>query len=472
VSVEEVEARHEAVLDAARPDAVAKQRRRGMLTARERIALLLDDGETLLEYGGLARPAHPDLEAPADAVVVGTGRVHGRVSVVVSFDYTVLGASQGVNNHAKTTRAAVLARQLGAPLFMLTEGGGGRAQEVVADFFVGGVGLGDFHQIALLSGQVPLIGVALGRAFAGHAIFLGESDVIIATKSATIGVAGPPLVKASTGQEFTPEQIGGWEIHERAGGVDSIVDDDAAAIAAARRYAHFFVEPLVAFERGDEGAVREGLRRLVPECGGAYESRQLVELVADPGAPSFELRPTWAASVATVLARIGGRAVGLVASNPAVADGALDANAADKVSRFVYLCDAFGLPLVFLVDTPGFAGDGRQALVRHAARIPIALSTVRVPLVTVVVGRAHGLTQTLLGGGPWDPQYHALWPGASYRGLGLAEGDPRGTAFAIAEQFQSDDVIDPGMTRDLLLEVLGRAPLQGVREQHHFVDPW
>ena len=472
VGIDELRWRHEAVLDAQRPVTVAKQRARHELTARERISLLLDEGEALLESGALVRPADPDFEAAADGVVIGLGRVHGRLSVVVACDYTVLGGTHGQNNLAKLSRAMVLAGRYDAPLFILAEGGGARTQEL--NLPKGANTLGVFEQLARLSGRVPLIGVALGRVFAGHAILLGECDTIIATERSAIGVAGPPLVKASTGEDLTPEELGGARIHEVAGAAERIAADDAEAIELARSYSDFFARPAVDYQE-ERAGIADGLRALAfgeePR-----DTPRLIELVADAGS-LFELRPTWSTEVITTLARMGGRSVGIVATNASVGGGALTAPGCDKIARFVALCDAFALPILLLVDTVGTAGGPQargQALFRHAARIPIAFSDVRVPVVTFLIGRVGGVTQALLGGfgrfleGP----PHFMWPTAKVEGLGVGPVDPAGSPLRVAEQYVTDDVIDPGDTRRIALHLLAATPPVAARHALGPIDPW
>jgi acetyl-CoA carboxylase carboxyltransferase component len=468
---DELETRHAAVLDAGRPEAVEKQRRRGQLTARERITRLLDPGSELTEIGALARPANPQLVAAADAVVVGLGEVHGRMSAVIAYDYTALGGTQGHNNHAKTTRLLRLAQRYGTPVFVLSEGGGARTSELT--YFRDGPSApgGDFELLARLSGRVPLVGVAMGRAFAGHAILLAECDTVIATAASAIGVAGPPLVKASTGQELSPEEIGAASIHEQAGAVERLAANDDDALALARDYARFFVEPVVP---ATSGAGTSAALRELASAPGPRDAHRLVELLADPGS-SFELRPTWAREVMTSLARLEGRAVGVIASDPAVDDGRLTSDGCDKAARFAALCDAFDLPLLILVDSAGparGAGAG-SALVRHAARVSTALSTLTVPVMTVITGQVGGIAQVILGGfgrtlegGP-----HLMWPTASVSGLGIAAGSPHGTPIGLAEGFLTDDVIDPGRTRDLAVRLL-----HGGHERPRLtrtpIDPW
>jgi len=494
-AVAAVRARHAALTDEGRPKAVAKQRARNSLTARERVTLLLDEGAEFLEYGALARPMSPDLEAPAEGVVVGTGMMHGHTVGVISYDYTSLGGSQGPLGHQKLDRVLGIATARQCPVVLIAEGGGGRAQEM-------GVvrpAPDDFRKLARLSGRVPIVAIAPGRAFAGHANLLGMADVIIAVRSAVIGIAGPPLVKAAMGIDQTPEDIGAVEIHERVGTVDVTVDDDVQAIETARHYLDLLMHPDVLVEDVEDPEVPELLRTVVPENPRqAFDVRAVIDLLADPGTV-LELRASFAGAAVTTLGRIGGRSVGFVANNSVVRAGSIDSDAADKMARFIRLCDAFGLPLVFLCDSPGFL-IGRdaeeEALIRHSSRMMFALAAATVPLLTVIVRRAYGLAYMVMGSQSWDPLFHVLWPTAEYGAMGLqggaaitagsstsgngaratddivAELEEFGSAFRMAERLQTDDVVDPGDTRRLLINALADAPVRVTQERWHQIDPW
>lgn len=460
--------RHERVLDAERPDAVEKQHAKGQLTARERIDLLLDEGQSLWESGPLAVPADDSLTAPADGLVIGIGRVHGQLSVIVSCDYTSLGGSLGITSHAKLTRAMYIAERHRLPVFALVEGGGARAQEYRSLPSLRPAAA--FGTMARLSGVVPLIGLALGRAFAGHAILLGECDTVIATKGAAMGIAGPPLVKASTGQDLTPEQIGAAWMHAESGGVECIVEDDITAIATARDYARYFAQPLAP---GDGNAVStlDALRETAAGPG-PVDVRRVAELISDPGSV-LELRPTWAAQTMTALARIGGRTVGLTTVGP-VGDNAsapLSRDDCDKIARFANLCDAFAIPRLEIIGSvgPGDDADGPDtALFRHASRL-IRAGDAGVALVCLV-GRLDGVAQLLLGrfGDFLSGPTHVMWPSASLRGAGeTTESD----AYCSAERYATDDVIDPGHTRELAVQAIDLARESSHRSRGH-IDVW
>jgi acetyl-CoA carboxylase carboxyltransferase component len=289
-----------------------------------------------------------------------------------------------------------------------------------------------------------------------------------------MGVAGPPLVKASTGQDLTPEQIGAAAIHEGAGGVERMAEDDDDALAQARRYMSFPVLPRLPFADARPGgpdavrgwAFREGPRPV----------RELVDALVDADS-AFELRPTWHPEVVTAFARLEGRAVGVVATDGAVDEGRLTGPGCDKIARFVRLCDSYGLPLLVLLDSAGAADDrgpGDLAAFRHAARVPVALAEADIPVVTVVVGRVGGVAQALLGGfgrfleGP----PHLMWPTARIEGLGVPAGSAAGDPLRAAASFLTDDVIDPGRTREVVSRLIDAAPPRAARAWPAPIDPW
>ena len=490
--VNEERARH---ADGGRPEAVAKQHARGRLTARERVACLLDP-QSFVEYGMLARPAHPNLEGPADGIVVGIGTLRGRPLVAVSYDYTVHAATQGHVSHIKIDRVFELAATHGWPVAIFSEGGGARAHELGIGF---GRGARTFVSLARLSGRVPRVCAVVGPAFAGHANLAGLCDFVVATATATMGMAGPPLVEAATGERLRPDEIGPIAVHEAVGAVDLVVDDDAASVAALQRYLAYFegrATPRSA------PAPPEHVRTLVPESPRqAYDVRTVLAALSDVESV-MELRPLFARNVVTSLTRIDGWPVGVIANQPMVMAGALDAPASDKVARFIQVCDAFGLPILFLVDTPGFM-VGRTAeaaaLVRHSARVIHALAHVASPVFTVVLRKAYGLGYYALGSPPFDPMLILAWPTAEYGGMGLegaanilyrgeidgaeAPRDVRRertdrlrqdhTAFVAAGKFRVDDLIDPADTRPILartLAALGAGPPRP--RSARLIDPW
>jgi acetyl-CoA carboxylase carboxyltransferase component len=469
-------------LDAARPQAVAQQRKRGRWTAREALAALLDAG-SFVEYGGLARPAVADMEGAADGVVMGTGRIEGRPVDLVVYDYTVYAGTQSAINHAKTSRMFAHAEKHRLPVVCWLDGGGARPHDMKVE---GRGSTPTFVVFARLSGLVPTVGILPGRAFAGHANLAGMCDVLIATKDSSMGMAGPPLVEAALGVKLTPEEIGPASVHAESGVIDVLVEDEAEAIAAAKKYLAYFNGPGPAGTAPDTRLLRD----VVPDNPRrAYNVRKAIELIADIGSV-LELKPAFGRAIVTSLIRIGGRPVGVVANQPMYLAGAIDSPASEKAARFIQICDAFDIPMLLLCDTPGLmVGPDveKTGLVRRSARVLTALANATVPVMTVVLRKAYGLGYYIMGSQPLEPAILLAWPTAEFGGMGLegavniiyrreleAVADPearaalhrrltdelkqRNTALETAARFLYDDVIDPADTRDILLNTLASLP--------------
>jgi len=423
-----VRERHELGLDAARPEAVAQRHRRARRTARENLADLLDEG-SFVEYGPLLfaaqerRRSREELIArtPADGLVGGVGEVEGQRCAALSYDYTVLAGTQGMRNHAKKDRLFELAARSRLPVVLFAEGGGGRPGDVDMPT-VAGLDCRAFELFASLSGLVPLVGVASGFCFAGNAALLGCCDVVIATEDASIGMGGPAMIEGGGLGSFAPEQVGPIEVQYANGVVDLRAADDAEAVALARRYLSYFGE----LERGPASAAAADqrlLRELVPEQRKrAYDVRRVIDTLCDAGSV-LELRRGFGAGMRTALARVEGRALGVIANDPTHLGGAIDADAADKAARFLTLCDAFELPVLFLCDTPGFMvgpDAERTATVRHFARMFLAGANVSVPTGTIVLRKGYGLgAQAMAGGGFKAPLFTVAWPTSEFGGMGL-----------------------------------------------------
>lgn len=474
---------HAATLDSARPKAVAQQRKRGRWTAREAIAALSDDG-SFVEYGGLARPAVPAMTGAADGIVMGTARVEGRPVDLLFYDYTVYAGTQSAINHVKSSRMFEHAEKLRLPVICWLDGGGARPHDMKVE---ARGSTPTFVVFARLSGLVPTIGILPGRAFAGHANLAGMCDVLIATRDSSMGMAGPPLVEAALGVKLTPEEIGPADVHFASGVIDILVDDEAQAIAAAKKYlAYFSGRPATAGPAPDTRALRD----LVPENPRrAYNVRKAIEGIADVGS-ILELKAGYGRAVVTSLIRIGGHAVGVVANQPMFLAGAIDSPASIKTAHFIQLCDAFDIPVLLLCDTPGLmVGPDveKTGLVRHSARVLTALANATIPVMTVVLRKAYGLGYYIMGSQPLNPSILLAWPTAEYGGMGLegavniiyrqeldAIADPEqraethrqltaqlkksNTATEVAARFLYDDVIDPADTRDILLNTLATFP--------------
>jgi acetyl-CoA carboxylase carboxyltransferase component len=477
-----VTARHEQGLDAARPEAVARRHESGRRTTRENLAELIDDG-TFVEYGPLmfaaqeGRRPREELIArtPADGLVAGVGDVAGERTVAMSYDYTVLAGTQGMRNHLKKDRLFELAERRRLPVVLFAEGGGGRPGDV--DFpIVAGLDCRAFHLFARLSGLVPLIGIASGYCFAGNAALLGCCDVVIATEDSSIGMGGPAMIEGGGLGVYEPGEVGPIEVQQANGVVDLRVADDAAAVAAAKRYLSYFRGPEEQFKTSDQAA----LRNLVPlERKRIYDVRRVLEGLVDKGSV-LELRRGFGLGIVTALARVNGQPLGVVANDPSHLGGAIDAHGADKAARFMQLCDAFELPLVFLCDTPGFMvgpAAERTATVRHFSRMFVVGANITVPVGTIVLRKGYGLgAQAMAGGGFKAPQFTVGWPTSEFGAMGLegavrlgmrreleAIADPeererafegavaaayeRGQGVNMAAYFEIDDVIDPADTR-------------------------
>jgi acetyl-CoA carboxylase carboxyltransferase component len=497
--LQEVIARHAFTLDANRPDAIAKRHALGLRTARENIADLCD-ADSFVEYGALAIAAQrsrrelDDLlkNTPADGMVTGIGSINRALfgddasrAVVMAYDATVLAGTQGMRNHAKTDRMLGIALQNKLPVVLFAEGGGGRPGDTDAPV-VAGLHVTTFASYARLSGQVPVIGIVAGRCFAGNAALLGCSDVIIATRGSNIGMGGPAMVEGGGLGVFAPEQIGPSEVQARNGVIDVLVDDEAAAVAAARAYLGYFQGRTTNWTAADQNA----LRSVLPDNRvRVYDMRIVMRQLADAES-LLELRAGFGVGIYTALARIEGRPVGILASNPTHLGGAIDADAADKAARFMQLCNAHGLPIVSLVDTPGFmVGPDieTEAQVRHVSRMFIAAAHLRVPLFAVVLRKGYGLgAMAMTGGGFHAPVFTAAWPSGEFGAMGLEgavrlgyrkelaavpEGPQRdalfqrhvdehyakGKAINMAATLELDAVIDPADTRRWLAAGLSSA---------------
>jgi acetyl/propionyl-CoA carboxylase alpha subunit/acetyl-CoA carboxylase carboxyltransferase component len=506
-----VRARLEETLDDGRPAAVARRRARGQRTARENVADLVDPG-SFIEYGQLAlanqrqRRTPDELRqmSPADGFVMGLATVNAerfgaeRAQVAAgAYDFTVFAGTQGHVNHKKTDRLFELAADRKIPLVLFAEGGGGRPGEDSVN--VAGLDTETFASLARLSGEVPTVAVVSGRCFAGNAALVGCADVVIATEDSNIGMGGPALIEAAGLGDFPPEAVGPIDVQSRNGVVDIRVADEAAAVAAARQYLSYFQGRAPDWEAADPRL----LRHAIPENRlRAYDVREVARLIADRGS-YLELRAGFGPGYVTALVRIEGRPMGLLANNPLHMAGAIDSDGADKAARFMRLCDAHGLPILSLIDTPGIM-VGPEAeetgLVRHAARLFLAGARIGVPVFAVILRKAYGLGAMAAAGGHFRlPVFTIAWPTGEIGGMGLegavrlgyrremeAIADPaerkawfeakvgalydKGKALSAASYFELDAVIDPAETRQWVVRGLDAAPPKPSRGG--FIDAW
>ncbi|MGZ0187681.1 MAG: carboxyl transferase domain-containing protein, partial [Alphaproteobacteria bacterium] len=512
----EVFSRQANTLDENRPDRVARRRKTHQRTARENIEDLVEEG-SFTEYGALvvaARRARMTREelwklTPADGLITGVARVNGDLfaddrarCMVISYDYTVLAGTQGKKNHEKKDRMFQLAAQWRLPMILFAEGGGGRPGDTDV-VYSGNLTTPAFHLFGKLSGSAPLVGIASGRCFAGNAVLVGCCDVVIATENANIGMGGPAMIEGGGLGVFRPEEVGPVREQSASGVVDILVKDEAEAVHVAKKYLSYFQGAIENWEADDQ----RKLRNVVPENRvKVYDIREAIALMGDTDSV-LELRADFGRAMITSFMRVEGRPIGVMANNPMHLGGAIDADAADKAARFMQLCDAYDIPMVFLCDTPGnMVGPEheRLALVRHCCRPFVIGANMTVPLFTVVLRKAYGLgAQGMAGGGFHTPHFAVGWPTAEFGGMGLegavklgyrnelaAIEDPeerrrvyeekvagmydQGKALTAAELFEIDDVIDPAETRAWITAGLRAAPPPPVREgkKHAWIDTW
>ncbi|GAA3682700.1 pyruvate carboxylase [Lentzea roselyniae] len=517
-----------------RPEAAARRHAAGGRTARENIADLCS---SFVEYGGLAiaaqrqRRSLPELieRTPADGLVAGIGVVNGQRIVAMSYDYAVLAGTQGLRNHQKKDRLFALAQQENLPVVLFAEGGGGRPGDTDHSM-VSGLDCGSFHAFARLSGQVPLIGIVAGRCFAGNAVLLGTCDVIIAVDGANIGMGGPAMIEGGGLGTFRPEDIGPLDVQVPNGVVDIAVRTEEEAVAVAKKYLSYFqapagvpspsaqpssapsgepLNPILPDSTDNSGswkcADQRLLRHAIPENRlRAYDIRKVIDTLADTGSV-LELRNGFGKAIVTALIRVEGRPLALIANDPNVLGGAIDADAADKCARFLQLADAFDLPVVSLADTPGFMvgpDAERTATVRHLTRMVVTGANLTVPFGLVILRKAYGLgAQAMAAGSLKVPQFAVSWPTGEFGPMGLegavklgfkreldAIEDPEerkqrfdqmvasayehGKALNVASVFEIDDVIDPADTRRWIATALAPATSRPQGKKRPFVDTW
>ena len=512
----ELRRRRSLTLDESRPEAVARRHERGGRTARENLDDLIDPG-SLVEYGRhaiAAQRARHDTEdlisrTPGDGIIAGTASVNGELfgdharCAVLSYDYTVLAGTQGAIGHLKKDRLFELIEKMKLPTIFFAEGGGGRPGDT--DFpVVSALQVRAFALWAKLSGAVPRVAVVKGRCFAGNAVIAGCADLIVATEDSSLGMGGPAMISGGGLGEVAPDDIGPVSIQEPNGVLDLVVADEAEAVAAAKKLIGYFQgsTPWSAGESPDQTPLRE----MVPERERrAFDVRPVVETIADPDSVTF-LRPKFAPEMVTALARIEGRPIGVIANDSRHMAGTITSDSADKAARFLQLCETFGLPVISLVDTPGFmVGPTHEetALVRHTSRLLVAGAALTVPLISIVLRRAYGLgAQAMVGGSLWEPLLTVAWPSAHLGPMGLegavrlamrkdleeiedeeerealvrkitARAEENARALNAAQLFEIDDVIDPAETRQVITSTLAAAPERvSERPEHRFVDTW
>ena len=460
--VEELEARRATARLGGGEERIARQHAQDKLTARERLDLLIDAG-TWVELGIHGRPhfsqrAMEGKEAPADGVVTGYGKVDGRLVAVAAYDFTVMAGSMGMTGETKVARLRELALSKRIPLIWLLDSAGARIQEAAGSLFAGSGHL--FREEVVMSGVVPQVAALMGPCAAGTAYIPGLADFVPMVKGrGSMALAGPHLTKAVTGEDVTQEELGGSKVHTRISGVGDLeVDSDEDCIRAIRDYLSYFPshceEAPPRREAADPVDRRdEELLDILPESPRKpYDMYDVIGHIVDDG-EWFDLKPRFARTIITCLARMGGRPVGIVANQPRHLGGILENDSADKAARFINLCDAYGIPLLFLQDVPGFMVGTkveRAGIIRHGAKMLYAVSRATVPKVTVVVRKAYGAGYYVMCGRAYEPDLIVAWPSAEISVMG-----PEGAVNIIFRK-QIEAAEDPDATRAEMIEGIRR----------------
>ena len=495
VALEQLAERRERALGGGGEEKIAKQHSEGKLTARERIALLLDAG-SFCELGIHGRPhfsqaALRDVEAPADGVICGYGNVEGRPVCVAAYDFTVMAGSMGATGEMKVARLRELALRERIPMIWLLDSAGARIQEAAGSLFAGTGAL--FREEAQMSGVVPQVAALMGPCAAGTAYIPALADVVLMVKGrGSMALAGPHLVKAVTGEEITQEELGGSQVHCRTSGVGDIeVGSDQECIETIKRYLSYFPSrcsepPPAAPPKGPPEGAAEQLRDVLPDSPRRpYDMYEIIRRLVD-GGEYLDIKALFGRSIITCLARIEGRAVGIVANQPKHLGGIIENDSADKAARFITLCDAYSIPLLFLQDVPGFMVGSKveaQGIIRHGAKMLYAVSNASVPKVTVIVRKAYGAGYYVMCGRAFEPDLIVAWPSAEISVMG-PEGavniimrraieeaeDPEARraelvaavrrsidVYVAAGNAMIDEVIDPAETRERVAGALALA---------------
>jgi acetyl-CoA carboxylase carboxyltransferase component len=509
--VEELHARRERAKLGGGQDRIERQHAADKLTARERLDLLLDPG-TFTELGIHAGIHHAvrgleDKEAPADGVITGYGRVDGRMVAVCAYDFTVMAGSMGMTGEMKVTRLRDLALTKRMPFVWLLDSAGARIQEAVGSLFAGSGFL--FREEVVMSGVIPQVAALMGPCAAGTAYIPGLADFVPMVKGrGSMALAGPHLVRAAVGEDVTQEELGGSRVHCRKSGVGDLeVADDAECIRRIKEYLSYFpshnrVAPPVVPCADPIDRADDGLLDVLPESNRKpYDMYEVIKRIVDDGV-YFDMKPQWAKTIITCFARFGGRPVGIVANQPKQLGGILDNDSADKAARFVNLCNAFGIPLVFLQDVPGFMVGTKveqAGIIRHGAKMLHAVANATVPKITVVLRKAYGAGYYVMCGRAYEPDLIVAWPTAEISVMG-AEGaveivfrrqveeaeDPAAKkaeliaayrkiidVYIAARNDMIDDVIDPRETRPVICRALEMAENKTVERpwKRHGVVP-
>ncbi len=494
-NAQELNDRREFLVDKNRDKATEKRRKKGYNTARENLALLVDE-DSFQEYGGfiiaaqLSRRSKEDLikETPADGLIAGTATVNAgefennTECAILIYDYSVLAGTQGTMNHLKMDRVLEIAHRNHLPTILYAEGGGGRPGDVDQQT-IAGLHISTFYQFAALNGKVPLISIVNGYCFAGNAALAGSSEIIIATKSISLGMGGPAMIEGGGLGSVGPKEVGPYDIHLSNGVIDILVEDETEAAQIAKQYLSYFQGKSNQWESPDQSM----LDSIIPtNRKRVYDVREVITTLFDTGSV-LELRQWYGSGIVTSLARIEGIPIAVIANDPSVDAGAITHHAAIKMKEFLALVNTHRLPIISLVDTPGIMvgpESEKTGNVKHAARLFVASAKLEVPLIGIVTRRAYGLgAMAMVGGSMHIPNVMLAWPSGEFGAMGLegavklgfrkeleAVKDPkarkelydqmvalayeRGKALSMATSFEIDDVIHPHETRKRIIQSL------------------
>ena len=482
--IEELKRREAEALGMGGPEKLAKRKAEGVLNARERIDYLIDEG-SFIESGRYARSNRPEVKhkTPADGKIAGFAKIAGREIALVSNDFTVLGASSAVINMKKIKHVKQVAAKRGMPLVMLGESSGARMPDRM-----GAAGRAIIAQDPTEYQRLresPWCSALLGQCYGSSTWYSAMSDFVVMRKGAIMAIASPNVTSIAINKPIEPEDLGGWKLLTGVSGLaDMAVETDEQAIDAIKRFLSYL--PSHNMEAPPEAPVPEGsdeacrnMLDIIPESRNkVYDVRKVIQAVADKGS-TFELKERYGKSIATVLGRLDGKSVGFVANNPLFKGGALDADACQKVTSFMVLCDSFNVPLVFLTDVPGFL-IGVEGEIRGMPGKVInwmnAMTLVTVPKITVILRKSYGQAFINMAGGK-NADEVAVWPTADLGFMDPAvsvnvlygvrhQDDPERfaqlkaeverdtSAWGLAELYEAQNVIDPRDTRDYLIRTL------------------
>ena len=477
-------AKKEKILQGGGKSRIDKQHEKGKMTARERIEMFFDEG-TFVELDMFVKHRCTNFgqdkkELPGEGVVTGYGTVDGRLVYAFAQDFTVEGGSLGEKHAHKIWKVMDLAMKMGAPLIGINDSGGARIQEAV-DALSGYAGI--FFRNTAASGVIPQISVIMGPCAGGAVYSPAITDFIYMVKNTSqMFITGPAVIKSVTAEEVTAEELGGAMTHNTRSGVAHFAAEDEKDCIEQIRYLLSFLpsnnleDAPIVFNDDDPDRQDEELNTIIPDNPNApYDMKDVIRMIVDNG-EFYEVHKHFATNIITCFARFGGRSVGIIANQPSVMAGCLDVDASDKSARFIRFCDAFNLPLVNLVDVPGFLPGVDQeynGIIRHGAKMLYAYSEATVPKVTVITRKAYGGSYIAMCCRELGADQVMAWPSAEIAVMGPAGAaniifrkDPDkdqktaeyveefATPYKAAERGYADMVIEPKETRPLIITAL------------------